>query len=170
MTIEVLMGRTAKPSAEEVIAAIQQKATTEAIAKDISDPNGNFNTAMYASTSDNRASCRGGFRGCGRGRRYQPYRKYCYHCNTTNHNTKDYGKAPPDSESSSTSPTYDSLKSYYCARQGHLEKDCRTKKAALEFRKGKKTSSSSDTTIANASLATAGAVSTADDVAPYSFN
>ena len=88
----------------------------------------------------------------------------------TNHNTKDCGKAPPDSESFSTPPTYDSRKCYYRARQGHLEKDCRTKKAALELRKGKKTSSSSYTTIANASLATAGAVAATGGVAPYSFN
>ena len=67
MTIEVLMGRASEPSVEEVIATIQQKASTAAIAKDISDPNGNFNTAMYASTSDNRDSRRGGFRGRGRG-------------------------------------------------------------------------------------------------------
>ena len=46
MTIEVLMGRTPEPSVENVIAAIQQKATTVAIAKDIRDPNGNFSTAM----------------------------------------------------------------------------------------------------------------------------
>ena len=88
----------------------------------------------------------------------------------TNHNTKDGGKAPPDSESSSTPPTYDSRKCYYCARQGHLEKDCHTKKAALELRKGKKTSSSSHTTTANAPLATADAVAATDDFSPYSFN
>ena len=57
-TIEVLMGRTPEPSVEEMIAAIQQRATTAAIAKDISDPNGNFSTAMYASTN---GSHRGGF-------------------------------------------------------------------------------------------------------------
>ena len=164
------MGRAPEPSVEEVIAAIQQKATTSAIAKDISDPNGNFSTAMYASTSDNRDSCSGGFRGRGCRGRYQPYWKYCHHCNMINHNTKDCGKTPPDSESSSTLPTYDSRKCYYCTRQGHLEKDCRTKKAALELRKGRKTTSSSDITISNASLATAGAVAAADDVAPNSFN
>ena len=88
----------------------------------------------------------------------------------TNHNTKDCGKAPPGSESSSTPPTYDTRKCCYCARQGHLGKDCRTKEAALELRKGEKTISSSDTTISNASLATAGGVATAGDVEPYSFN
>ena len=172
MTIEVLMGRTPEPSVEDVIAAIQQKATTAAIAKDISDPNGNFSTAMYANTNNNRGGHRGGFRGRGRGGRYQPYRKYCHHCKMTNHNTKDCRKAPPGSTppTNATPPTNESRKCYYCTRQGHLEKDCRTKKAALELRKGKKTSSSSDITIANASLATAGAIPAADDVAPYSFN
>ena len=67
MTIEVFMGRAPEPSVEEVIAAIQQKASTAAIAKDISDPNGNFSTAMHASTSNNSASHRGGCRGRGRG-------------------------------------------------------------------------------------------------------
>ena len=174
MTIEMLMCRTPEPSVEEIIAAIQQKATTTAIAKDISDPNGSFNTAMYSNTSSNRGShrggFRGGFRGRGRGGRYnrQPYRRYCNHCRMTNHNTKDCHKAP-DSTSTSGFHTNsnESRKCYYCTQQGHLEKDCPTKKAALELRKGnEKAISSSDTTVATASIATADA----DDVAPYSFD
>ena len=105
MTIEVLMGRTPEPSVEEEITAIQQKATTAAIAKDISDPNVNFSTAVYASRSDNRANRCGDFRGRSRGGRYQPCWKYCHYCKMTNHYTKDCGKAPPDSESSSIPPT-----------------------------------------------------------------
>ena len=62
MTVEVRMGRNPEPSIQEIIAAIQQKATTAAIAKDISDPNGNLSTAMNANTS---VSHRGGLRGCG---------------------------------------------------------------------------------------------------------
>ena len=64
MTIEMLMGRAPEPSVEEEIAAIQQKATTATIAKDISDPNGNFSTAMHANTSG-RGRYRGGIRGRG---------------------------------------------------------------------------------------------------------
>ena len=110
MTIEMLMNRTPEPSVEDVIAAIQQKATTAAIAKDISDPNGNFSTAMYANSNrgNHRGGFRGGFRGRGRGGRYQhrqPYRKYCNHCKMTNHNTKDCHKAPRDSTSTSDFPT-----------------------------------------------------------------
>ena len=108
MTIEVLMGRTLEPSVEEVMAAIQQKTTTAAIAKDISDPNGNFSTSMYANTDGNRGGYCESFRGRGRGGRYQHYRKYCHHCKTTNHNTKDCRKAPSDSTSSSTPSTNDS--------------------------------------------------------------
>ena len=131
-------------------------------------PSGGLPGPVGNTTRDSR---RGGFRGRGCGGGYQPYRKYCHHWkmtnhNTkdcgkappdfessstppkychhwkmTNHNTKDCGKAPPDFESSSTPPTYDSRRCYYCARQGHLEKDCRTKQAALELRKDKKTNS-----------------------------
>ena len=90
MAIEVLVGRIPEPSAEEVIAAIQQKATTAAIAKDITDPNDNFRTVMCASTNGNRSSHRGGFRSRGRGGRQQPYRTYCNRCKMTNHNSKDY--------------------------------------------------------------------------------
>ena len=168
MTIEVLMSRTPEPSVEDVIAAIQQKATTAAIAKDISDPNGNFSTAMYANSNrgNHRGGFRGGFRGRGRGGRFsrQPYRKYCNHCKMTNHNTKDCHKAPQDS----TSTSDESRKCYYCTRPGHFERDCRTKKAALELRKGSNTNvhdKKTDTATANASLATA-----VDSVAPYSFD
>ena len=83
----------------------------------------------------------------------------------TNHNTKDCQKAPPDSTSSSTLPTTESRKCYYCARQGRLGEGCRFKKAALELRKSnKKTTTNSDTTTAIASVAAA------NDVAPYSFS
>ena len=135
----MLMGRTHEPSVEEVIAAIQQKATTAAIAKDISDSNGNPSTAMYVNTSSNRGSHRGGFRGRGRGGRYQhrqPYRKYCNHRKMTNHNTKDCHRAPRDSTSTSDFHTNsnESRKCYYYAGPGHFERDCHTKKAALELK------------------------------------
>ena len=150
MTIEMLMSRTTEPLVEEVTAAIQQKAITAAITKDISDPNGKLSPAMNANTS---VSHRGGIHGRGRGGRYQhrqPYRKYCNHCKTANHNTDDCRKASRDSASTSDLRTNsnESRKCYYCTRPGHFERGCRTKKAALELRKG------SDTT-ANASLATA---------------
>ena len=83
----------------------------------------------------------------------------------TNHSTKDCRKAPPGSASSFTPPTTtESRKCYYCARQGHLEKDCRFKKAAMELKKSKKTTTNPDTATAIASIAAV------DDVAPYSFN
>ena len=85
-----------------------------------------------------------------------------------NKTTKDCHK-DPDSTSTSGFRTNsnESRKCYYCTQQGHLEKDCSTKKAALELREGnEKAISSSDTTVAITSLATADA----DDVAPYSFD
>ena len=60
---------------------------------------------------------------------------------------------------------------FFHGPQVRLGKDCCTNKAASELRKGdKKTTSNSDTTISNVSLATADAVATVDDVVPYSFD
>ena len=86
----------------------------------------------------------------------------------TNHNTKDCHST---STSGFHTNSNESRKCYYCTQPGPLEKDCPTKKAALELRKGnEKTISSSDITVAIASLATADAVVAADDVVPYSFD
>ena len=76
-----------------------------------------------------------------------------------NRNTKDCQKAPPGTPSSSTSST-NSQNCDHCTQQGHLKRDFRTKKPALELRKGASTSKKAINTI-NPEFATTNAPITA---------